>query len=94
MAARGFLWWLPDPPKAPDYSTPEAVTTRAQEAAWDGGCPEGTHSRKSSVCLWPKHVKMLRVMKASVKSDGAVYKDFARACRNARAILNYAEPEA
>ena len=28
---KGFLWWLPAPPKSPDYSTPEAVTMRAFE---------------------------------------------------------------
>ena len=30
-ARGGFLWWLPNAPKAPDYSTPEAVTLRAFE---------------------------------------------------------------
>lgn len=26
-----FLWWLPAPPKSPDYSTQEAITLRAFE---------------------------------------------------------------
>ena len=26
-----FLWWLPAPPKSPDYSTSEKVTLRAYE---------------------------------------------------------------
>lgn len=34
------LWFLPPPPKAPDYSTPEAVTARAWQGlhAWAKTC--------------------------------------------------------
>lgn len=69
----GFLWWLPAPPKSPDYSTADAITLRAQEAAWDGGCPQDTHAGR---CSWTEHVKGCRVLKAAVKSDGKVYRDF------------------
>ena len=79
-----FLWWLPPPPKAPDYSTPEAVTLRAQEAAWEGGCPQGGGRH---ACRWPEHVKMLQTMRANVKSDGKLYKDFKRAVARAQERL-------
>lgn len=69
----GVLHWLPAPPKSPDYSTPEAVTRRAQEAAWDGGCPQEGHEGR---CAWTEHVKGCRVLKAAVKSDGKLYRDF------------------
>jgi len=68
-----FLWWMPAPPKSPDYSTPEAVTLRAQEAAWTGGCPQNGHEGR---CFWTEHVKGCRTLKAAVKSDGKVYRDF------------------
>ena len=79
----GFLWWLPGPPKSPDYSTPEAITLRAQEAAWDGGCPQNDTGGARHKCGWANHVKACRALRAAVKSDGALYRDFRAAIEKA-----------
>ena len=66
-------------PPPPDYSTAEAITERAQEGAWRGGCPSG----KCGQCAWDKHVQTMRAVKAAVKSDGKVYREFQAALAKA-----------
>ena len=76
------LWWV-SIPKPPDYSTPEAITARAQEAAWDGGCPWG-YSGGHSKCEWSTHVKFLRTVKREFATNGKVYREFIAAIRKAQ----------
>ena len=79
-----FLWWLPPPPQAPDYSTPEAITARAQEAAWAGGCPMRAFHHDLRECKWTDHVRILRTIKAALKTDGKVYREFKAALAKAQ----------
>jgi hypothetical protein len=69
------LWWV-SIPAPPNYSSPAEITRRAQEMAWDGGCPETGHHD----CRWPAHVHTLRVMKHAMKTNGKAYRDFMAAC--------------
>ena len=77
------FYWLPAPPKPPDYSTPEQVTLRAQEAAWEGGCP----SRRCGACRWTAHVKMVRAAREALKTDGKLYREFRAAIDRAQREL-------
>ena len=74
------LWWV-SIPKSPDYSTPEAITARAQEAAWDGGCPQEEHWRCQG---WGSHVKFLRAVKREFATNGKVYREFMAAIAKAK----------
>ena len=60
-----FLWWLPAPPKSPDYSTPEQVTLRAFERgecpAWEEGNAMSQPTREpESLELWKRVGREIR----------------------------------
>lgn len=83
------LWWV-DIPKPPDYSTPEAISERAREGAWKGGCPHEQRvdgplllddtSSWCGACRWGDHVKGLRAFYRALENGGKPYRDFMVAC--------------